>query len=312
MTATLEREAPASAELGLLPGEVSAEIVGMIERVRHGVVEVRSRGRGGGAGVIWRADGAIVTNQHVVEGSRDIEVHLLDGRVLPAKVVNGNSTLDLALLQVEATDLPAVPVGDSTKLRVGELVVAVGHPWGQKGAATLGIVSGLGHVSMPRSGREAQYIRSDVRLAPGNSGGPLLDAHGTVVGVNAMIFGGDMGVAIPSHVAVAWVAGPPSRRVFLGVGVQPVELPLEVPHVGRARAAGLLLVAIEPGGPAERAGLHVGDVLLSVVGQPVPDGDSLLGALAQWQARESVQLKTWRAGSLRDVDVELDALEQDA
>ncbi len=235
MVSTMERETAIteaaietndSLSPSALSGAISAAASAMVERVRPSVVLVRSGGRGAGAGVIWRSDGGIITNAHVVAHTRgEVQVILADGRELTGKVVNSNPTLDLALLEVDAKDLPAALVADSSTLRVGELVFAVGHPWGQRDYVTAGIVSGLGNIGVPHTGRTAQYIRSDVHLAPGNSGGPLLNARGEVVGINAMVFGGDMGVAIPSHVATAWVAGPPSRRVYLGVGVRPVELP---------------------------------------------------------------------------------------
>jgi serine protease Do len=241
----------------------------MIERVRPSVVQVHSEGRGGGAGVIWRSDGAIVTNNHVVEhAGGTIQVVLTDGRSLEAKVVKTARSLDLALLQVEAQDLPAAPVADSSNLRVGELVFAVGHPWGQEHVVTAGIVAAHGTVDPPGSGRSAHYVRTDARLAPGNSGGPLVDAHGAVVGINAMIFGGDQGVAIPSHVVASWLAAEPSRRVYLGVEVRPIELPPSPrDERRRPRAAGLLVGTVHADGPANRAGLLAGDVLLEVDGE---------------------------------------------
>src|SRR4051794_8299214 len=183
---TIELEA-GSLPAQLVAGAASEAIVAMVERVLPSVVQVGGRGRGVGAGIIWRSNGAILTNFHVVAGNREPVVFLNDGRKLPAKVVNYNETLDLALLQVEAEDLPAAPVGDSSKLRVGELLFAVGHPWGQPGVVTMGIVSAVGAVPVPHTGREAQFIRSDVPLAPGNSGGPMLDANGAVIGISAMI-----------------------------------------------------------------------------------------------------------------------------
>lgn len=145
-----------------------------------------------------------------------------DGRVFDAAVAARDSALDLALLTIRAGGLQPIARGDSARARVGELVFAIGHPWGQPGVVTAGIISGLGALPLAgvpgRGGRTAHYIRTDVRLAPGNSGGPLLDAAGGAIGVNAMIFGGDLAVAIPIHVASAWLdsaaggaAGPVSR-----------------------------------------------------------------------------------------------------
>jgi serine protease Do len=294
----------------LVSEAVSNEMAELVEIVRPSVVMVRSaEGRGAGAGVIWRSDGGIVTNAHVVAHSRGgVVVHLSDGREFSAKVVNQNNALDLALLQVEATDLPAAPVADSTHLRVGELVFAIGHPWGQRDSVTAGIVSGLGTIVVPHTGRNATYIRSDVALGPGNSGGPLLNARGEVIGINAMVFGGDMGVAIPSHVATQWVAGPPSRKVYLGVGIRPVELPGLETVFGVGRTAGLLVTGVEQDGPAYKAGLLVGDVVLAASGQSVPDGDSLLHILSGHEARERVKLHIMRGEGVQEIDVELEDL----
>jgi len=302
--------APAQSGFGRAFSEAMIELV---ERVKPSVVQVRSKGRGGGAGVIWRTDdGAVVTNHHVVGNNRSgLEVVLPDGRTFEAEVTQSNATLDLALLKIKADDLPAAPVADSTHLRVGELVFAVGHPWGMRGVVTSGIVSALGNVTIPGSnGREAQYIRSDVVLAPGNSGGPLLNAAGEVVGINAMIFGGDLAVAIPSHVATTWVAGVPSRRAYLGVSIQPVELPEHLRQQGRK--TGLLVVATERNGPAEKSGLMVGDILLDVAEKPLLNSDALLDALAVSTASSSIQLGVLRGGNLVGVQIQVGAAEQSA
>jgi serine protease Do len=153
-------------------------------------------------------------------------------------------------------------------------------------------------VPVGRSGKTAQYIRSDVRLAPGNSGGPMLDASGAVIGISAMIFGGDLSVGIPSHVATEWVAGIPSRRVYLGVGLQPVEL-----AAPQGIREGLMIVAIEPDGAASRAGLHIGDVLLGIGDETLKGPDHLVSALAR--AGRQVRIQLMRAGNTREVDVDL-------
>jgi serine protease Do len=286
-------------------GAASGALEALAERVRPSVVQVRQGGRGIGTGVIWRASGGIVTNYHVVAGGREVGVLLNDGRTLPAKVAAGSRELDLALLEVEAQELPAAPVGESARLRVGELVFAVGNPWGQRNVFTAGIVSALGEVPV-RDGQTATYIRSDVHLAPGNSGGPLLNAQGAVVGINAMIFGGDLAVAIPSQVAIEWVAGLPSRRVTLGVGVQPAELSAASRTGARAeRKAALLVASLAAGGPAERAGLLVGDVLLEAAGAPLESVAALQKALAQHDLGSPLRLDLLRGGVERTVEVEV-------
>lgn len=281
---------------------LSALAAEMIERARPSVVQVRSAGRGGGAGVVWRTDGAILTNDHVVGQAARVAVQLGDEQTFEARVVERNRTLDLALLQVDADDLPAALVGDSAGLRVGELVFAIGHPWGQRDTVTAGIVSGVGEIAVGAN-RTAQYIRSDVRLLPGNSGGPLVNARGEVIGINAMVFGGDLGVAIPSHVAIDWIAGLPSRGVTLGVQVQPVELPAAVRNNGRTgRAAALLVVGVEPGSLAERSGLLLGDALLEFGDTPLEDADALRDALRHHRA-PTLRFSVLRGGTVQTVEL---------
>jgi serine protease Do len=289
---------------------VSPAVTELVDRVRPSVVQLRSGGRGNGTGVAWRADGSIITNDHVVaHAGGKIQVGLTDGRTLDAEVAARAPELDLALLRVDARDLPAAAVADSRGLRVGELVFAVGHPWGQPWVVTAGIVSGLGEAPV-RGGREtAPFIRSDVRLAPGNSGGPLLNARGEVVGINAMIFGGDLAVAIPSHVAAEWLAAAPDqpqeRRAFLGVQVQPVEPPPGLAGSWAGRAAGLLVLGLEPGGAAARAGLLVGDVILDVAGEPVESPEALRDALAARAAPGRARFYLLRGGAPTALDVTL-------
>jgi serine protease Do len=282
---------------------ISKKIGAMLEAVQPGVVVVEAEGRGAGAGVIWRSDGAVLTNQHVVANSgRDTRVRLHDGRTFPAVVTGSNSELDLAMLRVEAGDLPAIPVDDSSLVRVGQPVWAIGHPWGQPWLVTSGIVSAIGSFRLRDSESRAPYLRTDLRLRPGNSGGPLVNANGHVIGLNAMILGGDQSLAIPSQAAVAWLAGQPTRRVKLGVGVRPI--PIE-PALGRSagihQPAGLLVLNVQPDSLAERAALLAGDVLLNVAGTPVTDGAQLLNALARHSGQTSLPLTLIRGGQVREV-----------
>ncbi|MEM8531132.1 MAG: trypsin-like peptidase domain-containing protein [Chloroflexota bacterium] len=302
---------PSSAEALVTADPASNAVTHIVEQLQPSVVQVRNRWRGGGTGVIWRTDGSIVTNHHVVGKANEVEIGLFDGRTLTATVSDRNPTLDLALLKVDATDLPAAPVDDSSTLRVGELVLAIGHPWGQPWVVTAGIVSGLGNVTIANTNQQVQYIRSDVRLAPGNSGGPLLNARGAVVGINAMIFGGDLSVAIPSHAAITWIAGLPSRRVTLGIQVQTVELPATLRQGSLAqRKAGVMIVGVNPNGPASKAALTVGDVLIDVSGVPIETTESLLEALSRRDATEIIQLNVLRGGELTAVDVHIDEAKQ--
>jgi serine protease Do len=297
----------------VLPDTVSPVIAELVARARPSVVQVRSGGRGNGTGVIWRSNGAILTNDHVVAHANGrIQVQLTDGRTMEASIGARNPDLDLALLEVAAGDLPAAVVGDSSRLRVGELVFALGHPWGQPWVVTAGIVSGLGEVPVRSSGRgmddgerTAQYVRSDVRLAPGNSGGPLLNARGEVVGINAMIFGGDLAVAIPSHVASQWTVEPSRGRTYLGASVQPAPFPPANRHgAWTARGSALLVTEVAPGGPAARAGRRAGALLLDAAGAPIESVEALRDALAQHAARV-VRMYLLRGGTIVPVDVNL-------
>src|SRR5207244_3440260 len=221
----------------------------MNEKQEASVVQVRRVDRRACTGVIWQTNGGIITNHHVIAhtGSKTL-VELRDGQVLEAQVVDSDPTLDVGLLKVPADNLTAVPVADSSKLRVGELVFAIGHPWGQRGVVTSGIVSALSKVKMRNSNQQLEYIKSDVRLAPGNSGGPLLNALGQVIGINAMIMGGDLSVAIPSNVVSTWIAQLPQARITLGVQIQPTELPSDIrQELANEQTLGLLVVGIIEG-----------------------------------------------------------------
>jgi serine protease Do len=285
---------------------VSSASVEMVRRAHESVVQVQSRGRGTGAGAIWAEEGLVLTNHHVVAGGRRgtrVKVILHDNRTFDAEVVKRGQDLDLALVRIKDVpdDLVAAPVGDSNELRVGGLVYAIGHPWGRLGAVTAGIVSGLGVVGGP--GGRAHYIQSDVALAPGNSGGPLLNARGEVVGINTMIFG-RLALSVPSNAASAWLAG--ARRPRLGVQILPVELPSSLRRtIPETPETGLIISAIEDASPAARSGLLVGDVVLGVGDKMLHDVESLLDAIAR--AEEAVRLRVMRGGKISFVVVNLGA-----
>ena len=181
--------------------QLNADLADVVAEARRSLVQVHNGRHGAGAGTIWHPAGLIVTNAHVV-GRGPVTVDLPDGRSLPAQILAQDADRDLAALRVAAAGLPTIRLGDSRTLRPGQWVVALGHPWGVEGAATAGIVIGMGAdgPEMPHSGRD--WISVSLHLRPGHSGGPLVDVQGRLMGINTMINGPDVGVAIPTHVVV--------------------------------------------------------------------------------------------------------------
>lgn len=271
--------------------QILADFAGLAERLRRSTAQVQGRAHGGGSGVIWRGDGLIVTNSHVVPGRR-ANVRLADGRHFDATVTGRDEARDLAALAVPATGLPAVAVGDSGALRVGELALAVGNPLGQVGALAAGIIHATGE----------RWVQADVRLAPGNSGGPLANARGELIGVNSMIARG-LALAVPSREVEHFLArGARGARPRLGVSFRTVA----APSAGR-RAPGLLLLGVEPGSAAERSGLRIGDILIGVGGCRLRSPDDLAVALDGAGAGGSLGLEVIRGGQRTAAEVSLGA-----
>jgi serine protease Do len=225
---------------------IERDLEALAEKLRASTVAVRLGREGAGSGVIWAGDGAIVTNAHVA--SRPVaEVVLSDGRRFAARVERRDVARDLALLRIDATGLPAVPTRDPSEIRVGEVLVAVGHPLGIPNALTMGIA----HAAVTEGSR--RFVQADLRLAPGNSGGPLADVLGRVVGINSMVVGG-LALAVPADDVQRFV-GAQAAPSLLGVHLAPVRL--------RGGREALLVIGVEPRSRAQRAGLIVGDVLLA-------------------------------------------------
>ncbi|HLZ68715.1 MAG TPA: trypsin-like peptidase domain-containing protein [Dehalococcoidia bacterium] len=280
---------------------LSDDLADVAERVRAGVVEVRTANHGGGAGTIWRPDGIILTNHHVAPRER-AEVRLADGRELAATVVARDAENDVAALRVAATGLPAVARRDAATLRPGELVLAVGHPFGVRHAVSLGVVS-----AAPVAGghEQRELIRADVLLGPGNSGGPLADAHGRVVGLNAMVMGG-LALAVPGHVADR-LLGAEEPRPRLGVSVRDVVLsPAAAAAAGLADRRAVLVAEIAVDGAAARAGVLPGDLLLNLDGVALGNAEALLRALRGLSGDQTV-LHVLRGGVPRELAVDLRA-----
>jgi len=226
------------------------------EKLRRSTVLVHAGGRGNGSGVIWSSDGSVITNAHVAR-ARQISLQLWDGREFDATVASRDPHRDLAVLRIDATNLPAALVADSSQVRPGELAVAIGNPLGFVGALTTGVIHAVG----PLRGLGSQsWVQADVRLAPGNSGGPLANAHGRVIGINTMVAGG-LALAIPSNVVLDFLSAGPSGA-WLGVTVHPVRIPRSNAGVVGGHTFGLVLLEVEPHSPAAAASLLPGDILL--------------------------------------------------
>jgi serine protease Do len=223
------------------------------EKLRRSTVLVYAGPRGNGSGVIWSADGAIITNAHVARASQ-LRVQIWDGREFAATVASRDTARDLAELRITAADLPAATVADSSQVRPGELAIAIGNPLGFVGALTTGVVHAVGPLRRLGS---ASWVQADVRLAPGNSGGPLADALGRVIGINAMV-AGRLALAVPSNAVAHFLAADPIDT-WLGVSIAPVR----VPRPGaRSKSFGLVVMEVEPDSPAANASLMPGDILL--------------------------------------------------
>jgi serine protease Do len=223
------------------------------EQLRRSTVLIHSGGRGAGSGVIWSSDGLVVTNAHVVRGSR-VNVQLWDGREFEAAIGSRDSRRDLAQLRINAANLPAASAGDSSAVRPGELAIAIGNPMGFVGALATGVIHAVG--PLRGLGRQS-WVQADVRLAPGNSGGPLANAHGKIVGINTMV-AGRLALAIPSNSVRDFLSAGPANA-WLGVTVHPALIPRSA---GAGKTFGLVVLEVEPGSPADLASLMPGDILI--------------------------------------------------
>ncbi|MDQ2818248.1 MAG: S1C family serine protease [Candidatus Eremiobacteraeota bacterium] len=267
---------------------VSDELARLAQRLRRSTVAVHGRGSSG-CGIIWRADGLVVTNAHVATRDR-MSVTLEDGRRYTGAVVLRVGRRDLAVLRVDASGLPPAPIGDSARLRPGELVFAVGNPHGVQGAVTAGIVHSVG------TGRQA-WIEADISLGPGSSGGPLADARGRVVGVNSMVAHG-LGLAIPSAAIERHLISR-SPRPSLGVTCAPVSL-----RAGHNGTGGLLVLEVEEPSAAQAAGLMIGDILQSAGGVPLRAADDLIDVLGKAANRSSMEAEILRGGKAARMTIE--------
>jgi S1-C subfamily serine protease len=293
---------PAPDDQDLLDAYSNA-VVTAVDLVGPAVVRVE-RDRGGGSGVIFAPDGFVLTNSHVVHGARELAVTLSDGHEARAGVVGDDPHTDLAVLRVDATSLPCASLGDSRRLRVGQMVIAIGNPYGFHHSATAGIVSGLGRSLRARSGRLMDdIIQTDAALNPGNSGGALVTSRGEVVGINTATILPAQGLcfAVASNtarfVATRLLRDGRIRRSYIGVGGQNTAVPREQARAnGLAVTSGVLVLSVEQGSPAGRAALAEGDVIVSIAEQPVGGVDDLHRFLTDERIGVSLPLTVLRRG----------------
>jgi serine protease Do len=265
------------------------------DRVRRFTVLVQPGGRGNGSGVMWSDDGLILTNAHVARGAR-AQVSLWDGREFQAEVTARDPRSDLAALRIDASELVSGSMRDSSEVRAGEIALAVGNPLGFLGALTTGVVHAVGPL---RGLGSRHWVQSDVRLAPGNSGGPLTDVEGRIIGINSMI-AGRLALAIPSNEVRRFLQGNTGRN-WLGVTLTPVRLPS-----ASRQPLGLLVLGIEPRSPAANASLLPGDILLGAGEKMFRSAEDLADAL-EGNGRAVLRVEFLRGDyqRLRKVAVEL-------
>ena len=271
-----------------------------------------------GSGFIISSDGYLITNAHVVDGADEVKVNLSDKREFKAKVIGADKRTDVALLKIDGKDFPKVTIGDPDKLRVGEWVVAIGKPFGLDNTMTAGIVSAKGR-DLPQENL-VPYIQTDAAINPGNSGGPLFNLKGEVVGINSLIFsrsGGFMGLAfaIPIDIAMSVANQIKEKgRVTRGrIGVQIQEVSKETAEAfGLAKPAGALVNSVEKGGPADKAGIESGDIIVKVDGRDVKGSAELPRIITVVRPGTKVTLTIWRKGASREIAVTVAEMKEEA
>jgi len=269
----------------------------------------RARQTSLGSGVIVAPEGFVLTNYHVIDGADDIQLVLADGRRIAAKVRGADPESDLAVLKADSGDLPAITFGSLDKLEVGDVVLAIGNPYGFGNTVTMGIVSALGrnHLGINRF---EDFIQTDAAVNPGNSGGALVDSAGNLVGINSAIFsqtGGSMGIgfAIPVSLARSVLEqiirdGAVTRGWF---GIEPQDLSPELAKTLALDAPGVVIRGVVRNGPADRAGIRARDVVLEIDGKATRDTPALLARIAEIPPGSATKVKVWRAGAVTDVEV---------
>jgi S1-C subfamily serine protease len=283
---------------------LSNALADTVQSAGRGVVRVEARRRIPASGIVWTADGVIVTAHHVVERDENINVGLPDGKSVSAKLIGRDPSTDLAVLRAEGSGLTTVAQANYESLRVGHLVLALGRP-GEQVLSTLGIVSALGEGSHGGGGQMDRFLQTDVTMYPGFSGGPLVDASGQVIGLNTSgMRGANLTIPIPTlqRVVNALLTHGRVRQGYLGVGAQPVRLPSALSQQ-LGQETGLLIASVEPDSPADKGGLLLGDTLVALDSKPLRHMDDLMGLLGADRVGSATSFRVIRGGQLQEVTV---------
>jgi S1-C subfamily serine protease len=313
---TGDRPDEADRSAGLLDA-YSAAVVGAVERVGPSVAHLevwsgssarprpaRREAAGSGSGFVFTPDGFVLTNSHVIDGAARVRASFPDGSSYPAEIVGSDPDTDLAVLRVDAPTLVSARLGDSARLRAGQVVIAIGNPLGFASTVTSGVVSGLGRTMRSKPGRLIDsVIQTDAALNPGNSGGPLVDSRGEVVGINTAIIAGAQGISFAIPVSTARFVIPQLirdgvvRRGWIGVSGQTIQLSRRRVQVSHLAAAGAVLVTdVAPRSPAERAGLRQRDIIIAFAGADVQGVDDLHRLLSQEVVNRKAEIAVLRNG----------------
>jgi len=288
----------------------SQAVTGAVERVAPAVVKVQA-GRGGGTGFIFAPDGLILTNAHVADGAERLTILLPDGRSRDASLIGADADTDLAVLKISATDLDVLTLGDSRRLKAGQIVVAIGNPFGFQHTVTAGVVSATGRSLRARTGRlMTGLVQTDAALNPGNSGGPLVNTRGEVVGINTAMIVPAQGISFAVSAETARLVVPQLlreggvRRSYLGIAAQDVPLPRRlVRHYHLPADTGILVTEVTNGSPADRAGVKDGDLFVAFGGDAIERTDDLHRLLTGDRVGEAVPLQLLRGTDLVTVSI---------
>jgi S1-C subfamily serine protease len=286
--------------------EVSGELAGIVEKTAQAVVRVEARRRVPGSGIVWAADGTIVTADHIIEREDDIRVGLADGQVVAATLIGRDPTTDVAVLRAQVSGLTVAAWSDGAQTKVGQLVLALARP-GRTVRARLGMISALGDTwRTPTGGEINRYLEADVAVRFGFSGGPLVDTTGAVLGMNTAGLVRETALTIPvptlRRVVGTLLTHGRIRRGYLGLGAHPVRLPSGARQpVGQE--TGLIIVSLEPGSPAERGGLLIGDIIVATDGNPVRHHGDIQTRLTPESIGTQVRIRLIRGGETKELAV---------